>query len=52
MASSATADVTAPADMGVVTAPTKIVGTAAVEGMTKHTLAYALVQTSNEDNSE
>ncbi len=51
-APAATADITAPADTSVVTAPTKIVGTAAVEGMTKHTLAYAPVQTSNEDNSE
>ena len=51
-ATAATADITAPADMGVVTAPTKIVGTAAADGMTKYTLAYAPVQKRNEGDPE
>ena len=51
-ASSTTAHITAPADMGVVTAPTKIVGTAAADGMTKYTLAYAPVQKRNDNDPE
>ena len=51
-ATAATADITAPADMGVVTAPTKIVGTAAADGMTKYTLAYAPVQKRNDNDPE
>ena len=51
-ATAATADITAPANMGVVTAPTKIVGTAAADGMTKYTLAYAPVQKRNDNDPE
>lgn len=39
--------ITAPADRSVVTAPTNIVGTVSVSGMTKYTLAYAPVQQRN-----
>ena len=46
-APAATAELTAPSDMAVVTAPTEIVGTAAADGMTKFTLAYAPVQMRN-----
>ena len=51
-AASGAAHITAPADMGVVTAPTKIVGTAAADGMTKYTLAYAPVQERNEGDPQ
>ena len=51
-APAATADITAPADTSVVTAPTKIVGTATADGMTKYTLAYAPVQKRNNNDPE
>ena len=47
-----TANITAPADASVVTAPTKIIGTATADSMTKYTLAYAPVQTRNVGDSE
>ena len=38
-----TANITAPIDMAIITAPTNVVGTATANGMTKYTLAYAPV---------
>ena len=51
-APSATAELTAPSDMAVVTAPTEIIGSAAGDGMTKYTLAYAPVQMRNPNDPE
>ena len=45
-----TVAITAPVDRSVVTAPTNIVGTISVNGMTKYTLAYAPVQQRNGDD--